>query len=37
MFKGITIPDSIGLQENYKRKYNFWEMYMAFSRIPRQP
>jgi len=34
MFKGITIPDSIGLQENYKRKYNFWEMYMAFSRIP---
>ena len=34
MFKGIIIPDPIGLQENYKRKYNFWEMYMAFSRIP---
>lgn len=34
MFKGISIPDSIALQQNYKRKYGFWEMYMAFTRIP---
>lgn len=34
MFKDITIPDSIGQLENYKRKYNFIEMYGAFTRIP---
>lgn len=34
MFQGIEIPDAIGLQDNYKRKYNFWEMYWAFTRIP---
>ena len=34
MFQGIEIPDAIGLQDNYKRKYNFREMYWAFTRIP---
>jgi AhpD family alkylhydroperoxidase len=34
MFKGITIPDSISSQENYKRKYNFSEMYYAFTQLP---
>ena len=34
MFKGITIPDSISSQENYKRKYNFFEMYYAFTQLP---
>lgn len=34
MFKDITIPDSIGLREDFKRKYTFMEMYNAFSLIP---
>ncbi len=34
MKKNIKIPDSIGLRSEYKRKFNLWEMYLAFIHIP---
>lgn len=35
MKNDIKIPDSIALRSDFKRKFNFWQMYRSFVYIPR--
>ncbi|MFA5299056.1 MAG: carboxymuconolactone decarboxylase family protein, partial [Lutibacter sp.] len=35
MKNDIKLPDTIGLRREFKRKFNFWELYCSLVYIPR--